>query len=190
MAVISGSEAFAPVTKRHKLKFQPFNGSALRAIGMCVVVAYGGQHCIGRCNDPRDCSATPLPSPPAASKPKPVIIAPGSEPEPPEPVRPSMASIGGITAAFYGLELHDLKTRARGGKINKARQVAFYLCRKLTIHSYPKISRAFCRTDHSTSWHAFAKITRLLRTDAKLADEVAEIRRIIAVRYDLTGTAS
>lgn len=26
----------------------------------CVAEAYGGTHCIGRCIDPRDCSATPM----------------------------------------------------------------------------------------------------------------------------------
>lgn len=28
----------------------------------CVMVAYGGAHCVGRCQEPKDCSGTPLPA--------------------------------------------------------------------------------------------------------------------------------
>jgi hypothetical protein len=27
--------------------------------GVCIAVAMGGSHCVGRCQDPRDCSARP-----------------------------------------------------------------------------------------------------------------------------------
>ena len=46
--------------------------------------------------------------------------------------------------------IDDLKGKKRSQNINYPRQVAIYLCRKLTNESFPKIGTYFGGRDHST----------------------------------------
>jgi chromosomal replication initiator protein len=54
-----------------------------------------------------------------------------------------------------------------------------YLAKKLTPRSLPDIGRRFGGRDHSTVLHAVRKIEDMLKTDDKLAREVAMLIRLI-----------
>jgi chromosomal replication initiator protein len=69
-------------------------------------------------------------------------------------------------AAHYGLRVSDLKARSNAKPIAFPRQVAMYLCRKLTGLSYPEIGRLFNDKHHSTVMHSVEKIGRLAEDDA------------------------
>ena len=68
-------------------------------------------------------------------------------------------------ASHYGLRLSDLKAKTNAKPIAFPRQVAMYLCRKLTGLSYPEIGRLFNDKHHSTVMHSVEKIEKLVEDD-------------------------
>ena len=68
-------------------------------------------------------------------------------------------------AAHYGLRVSDMKAKSNAKPIAFPRQVAMYLCRKLTGLSYPEIGRLFNDKHHSTVMHSVEKIERLVEDD-------------------------
>jgi chromosomal replication initiator protein len=76
------------------------------------------------------------------------------------------AEILKTVASHYGLRVSDLKARSNAKPIAFPRQVAMYLCRKLTGLSYPEIGRLFNDKHHSTVMHSVEKIERLVEDDA------------------------
>jgi chromosomal replication initiator protein len=68
-------------------------------------------------------------------------------------------------ASHYGLRLSDLKAKTNAKPIAFPRQVAMYLCRRLTGLSYPEIGRLFNDKHHSTVMHSVEKITKLVEDD-------------------------
>ena len=57
-------------------------------------------------------------------------------------------------ASFYGLKVSDLNSKRRTQNIVFPRQIAMYLCRKLTDSSLPVIGKSFGGRDHSTVIHS------------------------------------
>jgi chromosomal replication initiator protein len=70
-----------------------------------------------------------------------------------------------IVAAHYGLRVSDMKAKSNAKPIAFPRQVAMYLCRRLTSLSYPEIGRLFNDKHHSTVMHSVEKIERLVEDD-------------------------
>ena len=68
-------------------------------------------------------------------------------------------------AAHYGLRVSDMKAKSNAKPIAFPRQVAMYLCRRLTGMSYPEIGRLFNDKHHSTVMHSVEKIERLVDDD-------------------------
>ncbi len=68
-------------------------------------------------------------------------------------------------ASHYGLRLSDLKAKTNAKPIAFPRQVAMYLCRRLTGLSYPEIGRLFNDKHHSTVMHSVEKIAKLVEDD-------------------------
>lgn len=77
----------------------------------------------------------------------------------------------------FCLDLIDLRSHRRTVSLILPRQIAMYLCRKLTLHSMPEIARMFGNRDHTTILHAFRKI-ELNRGLSQSLDET--IKTIIA----------
>ena len=75
------------------------------------------------------------------------------------------AEILKLVAAHYGLRVSDMKAKSNAKPIAFPRQVAMYLCRKLTGLSYPEIGRLFNDKHHSTVMHSVEKIERLAEDD-------------------------
>ncbi len=77
---------------------------------------------------------------------------------------------------FFHIRLVDLKSKKRTQHIAFCRQVAMYLCRKLTDSSFPAIGDRFSR-DHSTVIHAFNLIARRVANDSAFRHSLEKIER-------------
>lgn len=73
-----------------------------------------------------------------------------------------------------------IESNSRRAAVVRPRQIAMYLARRHTTHSFPEIGRRFGGRDHTTILHAFHKIEGLIQTDAALAATVAELEASIA----------
>jgi chromosomal replication initiator protein len=71
-------------------------------------------------------------------------------------------------ADHFKIKVSDLKSPNKSKKLAMARQIAMYLCRKLTKSSFPDIGEELGGRDHSTVIYADKKIKKLLETDADL----------------------
>jgi chromosomal replication initiator protein len=65
----------------------------------------------------------------------------------------------------YQLKLAELKSRNNSKSIAMPRQIAMYLCKKLTNASLPEIGKSFGGKHHSTVIHSITKIEELRRRD-------------------------
>ncbi|MFX0549884.1 chromosomal replication initiator protein DnaA [Hathewaya histolytica] len=84
-----------------------------------------------------------------------------------------------IVSSYYNLKIEDLKSARRTRNIAFPRQIAMYLCRKLTDMSLPKIGEEFGGRDHTTVIHAYDKISENLKKDETLEDIVNELAKKI-----------
>jgi chromosomal replication initiator protein len=80
-------------------------------------------------------------------------------------------------AEHFSLRLQDMHSSRRSRNVARPRQVAMYLCKKLTPRSLPEIGRKFGGRDHTTVMHAVRKIDELMGGDIAFADEVKTLTR-------------
>jgi chromosomal replication initiator protein len=90
--------------------------------------------------------------------------------------KPDVESIQKTVADFFHIRLVDLKSKKRTQHIAFCRQVAMYLCRKLTDSSFPTIGDHFGR-DHSTVIHAYNLIMRRVTSDSAFRLSIEKIER-------------
>jgi chromosomal replication initiator protein len=91
-------------------------------------------------------------------------------------VKPDVEAIQRTVADFFHIRLVDLKSKKRTQHIAFCRQVAMYLCRKLTDCSFPTIGEHFGR-DHSTVIHAYNLIARRVGSDSAFRMSIEKIER-------------
>jgi chromosomal replication initiator protein len=91
-------------------------------------------------------------------------------------IKPDIDSIQKTVADFFHIRLADLKSKKRTQHIAFCRQVAMYLCRKMTDSSFPAIGEAFGR-DHSTVIHAHNLIARRIANDSAFRFSIEKIER-------------
>jgi chromosomal replication initiator protein len=80
-----------------------------------------------------------------------------------------------LVAATYKLTSEELISKNNARQISHPRQVAMYLCKHLTKHSYPEIGRAFGGKHHTTVIHSVEKIESLVATDETLQRLISEL---------------
>lgn len=80
-----------------------------------------------------------------------------------------------IVASHFGLEAEDLKTRSNSRQVAFPRQVAMYVCKRVTDLSYPAIGKLFGNKHHSTVMYAVEKLEELRRTDPELDRTITSI---------------
>jgi len=90
--------------------------------------------------------------------------------------KPDVEMIQRTVSEFFHIRLADLKSKKRTQHIAFCRQVAMYLCRKLTDSSFPTIGDHFSR-DHSTVIHAFNLIQRRVTSDSAFRLSLEKIER-------------
>ena len=80
-----------------------------------------------------------------------------------------------LVASTYKLTSEELLSKNNARQISHPRQVAMYLCKHLTKHSYPEIGRAFGGKHHTTVIHSVEKIESLVATDETLQRLISEL---------------
>jgi chromosomal replication initiator protein len=90
--------------------------------------------------------------------------------------RSSAAEIVKTVARHYGLKVTEIKSRNNSKQIAFPRQVAMYLCKKLTELSYPEIGKQFNNKHHSTVMYAVDKVEQLRETDDDLDRTIRTIQ--------------
>ena len=84
-------------------------------------------------------------------------------------------------ARFFNIQVKDLKSARRNKFIARPRQIAMYLSREHTAHSFPEIGGAFGKRHHTTVMHACDTIRKRLEKDADLRSKVASIERSLRI---------
>ena len=82
-----------------------------------------------------------------------------------------------VVSSFYSLRVEELKSQRRTRNVSFPRQIAMYLCRKLTDMSLPKIGEEFGGRDHTTVIHAYEKISQSLKEDDALKDTINDLTK-------------
>jgi len=98
----------------------------------------------------------------------------------PSPITPR--AILDATAAAFGFSVEDLCGTSRRRPLVTARQVGMYVFREVTDLSYPAIAREFGGRDHTTVIHAVDKISRLMRENRTIFEQVNDLIRSIKTR--------
>lgn len=97
----------------------------------------------------------------------------------PDQCRVKIDDILKVVGRHYNVQRADLLSPRRSRAVVVPRQIGMYLAKKLTPRSLPEIGRRFGGRDHSTVLHAVRKIEDQMRTDERLAREVALLIRLI-----------
>ena len=92
-----------------------------------------------------------------------------------EPGVITIQQIQKLVASTYKLTIDELVSKNNSRNIAHPRQVAMYLCKHLTKHSYPEIGRAFGGKHHTTVMHSVEKIETLVVTDETLQRLITEL---------------
>lgn len=82
-------------------------------------------------------------------------------------------------AEHFGVRMSDMHSARRARAVARPRQIAMYLCKRLTQRSLPEIGRKFGGRDHTTVMHAVRKIEELMDQDNSFQDDVDVVRRAL-----------
>ena len=80
---------------------------------------------------------------------------------------------------YYKIKLADLFSKKRTRAIARPRQVAMWLCREVTSHSFPEIGDAFGGRDHTTVIHAVKTIDGLKTKDNELNHDLHVLVQVL-----------
>jgi chromosomal replication initiator protein len=97
-----------------------------------------------------------------------------------EPRRIKIEDILRIVSRHYGVSRNDLLSPRRQRSVVRPRQIGMYLAKQLTSRSLPEIGRRFGNRDHTTVLHAIRKISDELSGNARLKDEIEELKKQLA----------
>ena len=87
----------------------------------------------------------------------------------------TMEHITRAVAAHYKMTIEEIKAKSNSRGVAVPRQVAMYLCKRLTRHSFPEIGREFGGKHHTTVMHSVGKIEMLTKDDRNFHKEVNEL---------------
>lgn len=82
-----------------------------------------------------------------------------------------------VVSSYFNLRIDDFKSQRRTRNVAYPRQIAMYLCRKLTDMSLPKIGEEFGGRDHSTVIHAYEKVSNKLKEDDSLKETINDLTK-------------
>jgi chromosomal replication initiator protein len=92
-----------------------------------------------------------------------------------QPAGITIEQIQQVVAAHYRLRVDELKSKNNSRQIAVPRQVAMYLCKRLTKHSFPEIGREFAGKHHTTVIHSVEKINALVLKDQNFHRVVSDL---------------
>lgn len=92
-----------------------------------------------------------------------------------QPEHLTMERIARTVASHYKLTVEEIKSKNNSRQIAVPRQVAMYLCKRLTKHSFPEIGREFAGKHHTTVMHSVEKINEVIKEDRNFHRVVSEL---------------
>jgi chromosomal replication initiator protein len=92
-----------------------------------------------------------------------------------QPAGITIEQIQQAVSAHYRLRVDELTSKNNSRQIAVPRQVAMYLCKRLTKHSFPEIGREFGGKHHTTVIHSVDKIEALVMRDANFHRIVSDL---------------
>jgi chromosomal replication initiator protein len=94
-----------------------------------------------------------------------------------EPRRIKIEDILKIISRHFGVSRGDILSQRRHRSVVWPRQIGMYLAKQLTSRSLPEIGRRFGNRDHTTVLHAIRKIEGEIDGNARLKDEIEELKK-------------
>ncbi|MEJ6393050.1 chromosomal replication initiator protein DnaA [Gymnodinialimonas sp. 2305UL16-5] len=83
------------------------------------------------------------------------------------------------TCEYYKIRQVDIISQNRQRAIARPRQMAMYLCKRLTTRSLPEIGKKFGGRDHTTILYGVRKIEELMQIDSQIAEDAELLRRTL-----------
>jgi len=80
---------------------------------------------------------------------------------------------------YYNIRQQDLLGQSRARSVARPRQMAMYLCKRLTQRSLPEIARKIGGRDHTTVLYGVRKIEELMAVDSQIAEDAELLRRML-----------
>jgi chromosomal replication initiator protein len=80
-------------------------------------------------------------------------------------------------SSFFHLKSADLKSARKHKVVAQPRQIAMYLCRRLTTLSFPELGQKFGGKDHTTIMHGVSKIQKELEINPQLRSTLLAIEK-------------
>ena len=77
----------------------------------------------------------------------------------------TVETIQKLVADHYNLRVSELKSKTNSQQVAFPRQIAMYLCKKMTSCSLPEIGKRFGGKHHSTVIHSIKKVDELRKRD-------------------------
>jgi chromosomal replication initiator protein len=96
---------------------------------------------------------------------------------PEEGKKPAAAEIIKFVARHYDLKVSEIKSKSNSRQIVIPRQVAMYLCKRLTNLSYPEIGKLFNDKHHSTVMYSVEKVQQMRDSDPDLDRALQNLER-------------
>lgn len=87
----------------------------------------------------------------------------------------TMERISKAVASQYKMTVEEIKSKNNSRQIAVPRQVAMYLCKRLTKHSFPEIGREFGGKHHTTVMHSVEKIDSIIKEDRNFHRIVSDL---------------
>ena len=85
-----------------------------------------------------------------------------------------------LVSEHFGITSADIKGSRRTRAISEPRQLAMFLARKHTEHSYPELGRKFGGKDHTTVLAACRKLEKLLKeNDSTTIAKVRDLEQLL-----------
>ena len=92
----------------------------------------------------------------------------------------TLDNIQRTVAEYFKIKISELLSKRRSRSVARPRQVAMALSKELTNHSLPEIGEAFGGRDHTTVLHACRTIGKLRESNLDIAEDYANLLRILS----------
>ena len=84
----------------------------------------------------------------------------------------TVENIQEFIAKRFNITIDDLKSKNNSPKIARPRQIAMYICKKLTKHPLAEIGDKFGGKHHTTVLHSISKIEEISENDHDFSNNV------------------
>lgn len=91
----------------------------------------------------------------------------------------TVENIQKMVADYYKLKVADLYSKKRTRAIARPRQIAMWLCKEVTPHSYQMIGESFGGRDHTTVLHAVRMIEDLRTKDQQINHDIHVLLQVL-----------